>query len=258
MTLDEIIALHNNQSWEVEDPSNRDQCFDLALGWCDALGVPRETIRHLNASEIWTEPTDLAVQYFNFIPNTPNGVPQRGDIVVFSGKVGHVSVATGKGDTNFFESFDQNWDTTHFNAGKDPNTGLLIPICRFVTHQYNDVLGWLSPKSAVTPQPTPQPVTDQSKYDFGEGFGILEMQAVKSTLHDQANKISSLTESLNNEIANSNQQGNMITDLRQQLADCQNTPVPPQTPPQTPPDWQDQSFTNPIAKLLFQIAKNLG
>jgi len=32
--------------------------------------------------------------------------------------------------------------------------------------------------------PTPPPVTDQSKYDFGEGFGIMELQAARGIMHD--------------------------------------------------------------------------
>lgn len=257
--LDEFISINNGKPLEVEDPSNRDQCFDLALGWCDALGIPRETIRHLNASEIWTDPTDLAVQYFDFIPNTPNGIPQKGDIVVFSGKVGHVSVATGKGDSNTFESWDENWDTAHFNAGIDPKTGLLIPICRFLTHQYNDVLGWLHPKSVVPPQP--EPINDQTKYDFGGDTGNVELGAMRSMYNDARRNL------VNAEVANKQQadiigllQGdvtqanNTITELNTQIDNLkkenqdqveiidqlrkqiQDTPTNPNLPPVTPPD----------------------
>jgi hypothetical protein len=45
-------------------------------------------------------------------------------------KYGHVSIATGEGDTNSFVSFDMNW------GGKE---------AKFVTHDYNYFLGVLRP-----------------------------------------------------------------------------------------------------------------
>lgn len=179
--FNQMVATHNGQPWEVEDPGAKDQCFDLALGWCDILGIPRETIRHPFASQIWTNPLDITLQYFEFIPNTPNGIPQKGDVVVFAGNVGHVSVAFGKGDSNTFDSFDENWDTIHYHDNQGN------PICRTVTHDYKQVLGWLRPRiQSVQADPN---INDQSKYNFGEPWGVMEMQATKSVLNDQAQKI---------------------------------------------------------------------
>lgn len=46
---------------------------------------------------------------------------------------------------------------------------------------------WLQP-------PTPQPPmgTDQTRYDFGEGFGVMELQAARSTMQDQKRTITNL------------------------------------------------------------------
>lgn len=51
---------------------------------------------------------------------------------------------------------------------------------------------WMAP--AV---PTPSPVTDQSKYDFGEGFGIMELQAARGIMHDLKREKNGLRNRLN-------------------------------------------------------------
>lgn len=45
---------------------------------------------------------------FTKIPNTPDLVPALGDICVFDGTHGHVSIAVGIGNTSRFLSLDQN------------------------------------------------------------------------------------------------------------------------------------------------------
>ena len=134
----------NGKPCEVNDPTNKNQCMDLAYAWIDMLKIPRETIGHLYAYQVYTQPKDSTRQYFDLIPNTPTGVPQLGDLVVFGTKVGiagHICISTGKGNTNQFESFDQNWN------GKQYGT--------LVQHNYNGVLGWLYPKNVV---PAPEMV----------------------------------------------------------------------------------------------------
>lgn len=137
MTFDEFFTANNGKSVETEDPTNLYQCMDLAFAWCDAMGVPRETIRHLNAFEVWTQPIDITLQYFDFIPNTPMGAPKAGDLVIFNqgvGPSGHISIATGNGDPKGFTSFDQNWNG--------------VASAQLVNHIYTDVYGWLHKKEA--------------------------------------------------------------------------------------------------------------
>lgn len=169
----EFIDKNNGKPLEVEDSSNLDQCFDLVLGWLDVLQVPHDAIRHLNASQIYTNPTDETLKYFEVIPNTPFGIPHMGDIVVFSGKVGHTCVATGKGTNSSFESFDENWDTPHFHDAKGN------PICRLVTHSYNQVLGWLRIREVYSD--VLNPITDKTRWIFGK-YGELELGTVLSML----------------------------------------------------------------------------
>ncbi|MGN0601343.1 MAG: CHAP domain-containing protein [Oscillospiraceae bacterium] len=75
---------------------------------------------------------------FDRIPNTPNFVPKKGDIMVWSGSLnggwGHIAVCTGEGNTTYFYSYDQNWHGNH-------------DACAKIKHNYNHVLGVLRPKN---------------------------------------------------------------------------------------------------------------
>jgi len=126
---------------EAEDPTNQNQCMDLAFKWCDTLGIPRETIRHLYAYEVFTKPTDTTKKYFDLIPNGPTNKPNVGDLVVFGTKVGiagHISIETGKSNAQNLQTLDQNWGT--------PKS------VREVLHtNYNGCLGWLHPKTQFSP-----------------------------------------------------------------------------------------------------------
>jgi hypothetical protein len=72
--------------------------------------------------------------HFTKIANTPEGVPEKGDIVLFGqtiGQWGHVCIAI-EGNVDKFRSFDSNWPT-----GSLP---------KIIEHSYVGVLGWLRPK----------------------------------------------------------------------------------------------------------------
>lgn len=81
--------------------------------------------------------------YFDKIPNTPDYVPVKGDIVIWTAfsnnQFGHIAIASGEGDTNTFVSYDQNWNVQKVER---------------IRHNYNSVLGALRPKAltAVAPQ----------------------------------------------------------------------------------------------------------
>jgi hypothetical protein len=118
------------ESSSIDTSGTRDQCVDLfrvynrkVIGGNDMAG---------NAVDYFT---NYPVVYYDKIPNTPTGVPQLGDVIVWGttyGTYGHISVCTDIADTKGFTSFDQN----------DP----LKSKCHFQPHTYNGVLGWLRPK----------------------------------------------------------------------------------------------------------------
>lgn len=108
MTLQQFINTHNGKPVEVEDPSNRDQCMDLAFAWLDAQGIPRATIRHLYAYQAFTQPSELTKQYFDLV----QGNPSPGDLIVWGtgvGIAGHIAIYVSGNYPTGFTSFDQNW-----------------------------------------------------------------------------------------------------------------------------------------------------
>jgi hypothetical protein len=135
MTLDGFVQEWEGKFCEKEDPSAPNQCFDLAFAWCDALAIDRASIRHAFAYQVFAQPNDLTLQNFDYIPNTPNGLPKQGDLVVWAqsyGGYGHIGIATGKSDLGSFDCFEQN----------DP----VGSKCHIRRYSYDLVLGWLRPK----------------------------------------------------------------------------------------------------------------
>jgi len=110
------------------------QCFDLVNRWSTYLGYRPFT--GLYAYGI----IDQTQGNYTKILNSPTAVPQAGDIIVwnsrYGGGYGHTAIATGIGDTNSFESFDQNYPT-----GSPAH---------LVRHSYDGVIGWLRPNKLTT------------------------------------------------------------------------------------------------------------
>ncbi|PWU04796.1 MAG: hypothetical protein C5B43_04120 [Verrucomicrobia bacterium] len=129
ITFEDFTNLLNGTSVDFDNYFG-DQCVDLVQFWSRNLGGPRFT----------GDAQDLANQagtFYTWVANTPDAVPQKGDIIVWSKQlnntVGHVAIASGTGDTNSFQAFEQN----------DPGPG----VCLFKTYSYFAVLGWLHPAS---------------------------------------------------------------------------------------------------------------
>lgn len=136
--LDDFVATNNGYPLEVEDPSNRDQCMDLAFGWCEVIGIPHSATRHLYAYEVFTKPTDITYEYFDVVAYQPGMVAPTGSLVVwkprgrFTGIAGHIDLALSGSSSTQFRAFDQNWASHDY--------------CEILVHPYDDVLGWLIPK----------------------------------------------------------------------------------------------------------------
>lgn len=136
MTLDQFVTQHTNKFIDFDNFAGG-QCMDLFRFYVrDVLGYPQpRPVR--GAANIWLNyDTDLNLStFYDKIPNTPNGVPQKGDVMIWNMSAGagygHISVVLS-GDVNSFVSFDQNFPTN------SP--------CVKVTHTYKNVYGWLRPK----------------------------------------------------------------------------------------------------------------
>lgn len=152
----EFFKMFNWQSVEVVDPTNRNQCFDLAVAFCLDLGLPITIFAGLlHARQIWTNPTPLSKEKFDFIPNTATFIPKMGDICVFgNGVSGHVSMANGVGNLGTFQSFDQNWSPAQ-------------QVSQIINHDYDrdNLLGVLRFKT--TPAVVTPPVGDNIKRKSG-------------------------------------------------------------------------------------------
>lgn len=128
MTFQEFIDKYNGKSCEVGgSPNALNQCVDLANAYLiEVCGLPG--IFNTNAIDFPSKAGDK----FDYIQNTPDGVPQRGDLVIFDiGPYGHISIFVD-GSSTYLNTFDQNWPK--------------ILTCRIVKHDYTKVVGWLRPK----------------------------------------------------------------------------------------------------------------
>jgi len=113
------------------------QCFDLIQFWSAEL--QGGWIPGLLAKDIM----DQFLPNYEKIWNSPDNIPQAGDIVVWGGGIngglGHTAIATGKGDVWTFQVFSQN----------DP----VGSPCIYRTYTYSYVRGWLRRKVVAPPTP---------------------------------------------------------------------------------------------------------
>lgn len=128
MTVDQFTAKYNNKPIDF-DGAYGDQCVDLVQQFSiEVLKI--SPWGSGNAIGRWANyPKDK----FTKIPNSPSGVPQKGDVLIWGkslGEYGHIAVFLD-GDAKNFRSFDQNFP--------------LNSKCHVQKHNYNGLLGWLRP-----------------------------------------------------------------------------------------------------------------
>lgn|SRR3990167_1365224 len=134
MTFQEFIEKFNGKYIDFDGVYGA-QCVDLIRYYIvEVLGISNNTIKPVAGAKDMFEKYDTLVDknVFERIPNTPTGVAEESDIVLWgatSGNpYGHVALFV-EGDTNSFRSFDQN-----FPVGSP---------CHIQNHSYSNVLGWL-------------------------------------------------------------------------------------------------------------------
>ena len=142
MTFDEFITKRLDKKADF-DGKYDGQCVDLFRFYVQEVVDFPQPMGVGGAANFWSNyETDPNLnKYYDKIPNTPTGVPLKGDIPIWNTKAGggygHVSIFI-EGDTKKFVSFDQNWPT--------------LSKCTKTEHTYTNVLGWFRPKaSVVTP-----------------------------------------------------------------------------------------------------------
>lgn len=132
ISFDDFIKKYTNVGVDT-DGAFGGQCMDLMHKYCqEVLGLADLSIlAQSNAKSVWTNfPNVKGHELFTQIPNTPIGVPLKGDIMLYDfNPDGHVDMFI-QGDVNSFRSFSQNFPTGSKSI--------------VVNHpNYNGVYGWL-------------------------------------------------------------------------------------------------------------------
>lgn len=131
LTLQQFIDKWDNKGIDFDGHYGY-QCVDLYRQYVqEVLGCPQSP-GVIGAKDIWDS---YLSSYFDRIPNTPEGVPEAGDIMIWGsvyGAFGHVAIVT-EATVSTFKCFSQN----------DP-TGAVCGIKLYRT--YKPTLGWLHPK----------------------------------------------------------------------------------------------------------------
>lgn len=165
MNYETFIKTHVGKAMDYDGCAGA-QCVDLAKYYLDEVfGIKPGNWGDAHDYYDGFYAHNELVQNFDRIPNTPDFVPQKGDICVWksslsSGGWGHIAIATGEGDTNHFYSYDQNWTGRH-------------DACTRIYHNYNHFAGVLRPKDrskvtgAVKPS-MPTRVLDRTGFKKGD------------------------------------------------------------------------------------------
>lgn len=206
MTIQEFINKYNGKYVEVAgSPNALNQCVDLANAYIrEVLGLP--IIEWTNAVDFPTKAGDK----YDYILNTPTGVPQKGDLMIWKPSPGHIAIFI-EGDANRFTSFDEN-----FPIGSKSH---------IQEHTYQNVTGWLRAKNQEPMATITQKELDaiRTARDFNYN-AWKDAVRVTETLQNENNSLVVQNENLTNENAK------LATDLTTCL-NTQNNPPTPIVPP---------------------------
>lgn len=258
MTLQQFIEKWNGQYLEVAGPTAVNQCVDLANAYIrDVLGLPM--IEWTNAKDFPAKGGNL----YTYVQNTPTGVPQEGDLVIWDGEYGHIAIFI-EGDANSFRSFDQNYPTG-------------TP-CHVQNHTYANVLGWLHAKA-----PEPMAVITQKELDairLARDQHYNDLQAAKTTIDnlnqiindknrkidDVTSEVSSLSSQVTSCVTRLNsalEQAKRVPTLEAQIAECdtmRSTWIEQESSyKRTISQLKNTSYkTVPVKTLLKEVMRRLG
>ena len=146
------------------------QCVDLAKLYMDkVLNIQIGAIGNAEAYYRRYDELNILKDNFDRIPNTPDFIPQRGDLVIWNEKqangCGHISLATGEGNTKNFNSYDQNWG---------------IKEMHLVNHTYKNVAGVLRAKNQDNINGPRQIIDERQPIEERIGEFILDLDLYNS------------------------------------------------------------------------------
>ena len=198
MKLQEFIEAFNGRYIDF-DGAYGAQCFDLFHYYnVQVLGLSDGSILAAPAAkDIYNNFENLkGHDYFERIPNTPTGVPNEGDVVIWgNGTWGHVAVFV-EGNANSFRSFDQNFPTG------SP--------CHIQNHTtYTGVSGWLRFKTSSIP------VTPALQECLTQHTQLVDQCNKKDA---EINRLNNIQAEMQNDIDGFKSQIQHYTDYEKQLA----------------------------------------
>lgn len=203
---DKLVRFIDNLIGQFVEVSYKEaiyQCMDLAYNWVFCLDIPKATIQHTYAYQVYTDANDFTRQYFDVIPNLKETIPQVGDLVIWnktSGNIaGHIAVVIEATQTKM-KVFEQN---------KPLGTNAHVQ-----DESYTNCLGFLRPKYAQIEtipawlktllQESGVQITDEGSFREIWSNGIRyeqdveklteQVKSVNEALSDRAMEVSLLTE----------------------------------------------------------------
>ena len=226
LSLNDFIAAYTGKTVSFPNCSDNECMTLLHVYLQEVFGLTDPLLlANPSAYEVYTNfAQEAGNQYFTLIANTPEGVPNPGDIVVFAANNpeaqteanGHVCIFIS-GDVNSFTSFDCNYPT-----------GSLPHVQR---HTYGGVLGWLSPKAQgefVTEAEMTKLVQESMAFESFITAGYNSPNDVNTklqsytdqvtALQNQVGKLTSSNEALQLEVQSNKDQMAKLADITQQQA----------------------------------------
>jgi cell wall-associated NlpC family hydrolase len=111
---DKLLRFIDNTIGHFQEVSYKEaiyQCMDLVYEWVFVLDIPKATIQHQYAYEVYTQASDFTRQYFDIILNLKETIPQEGDLVIWnktsSNIAGHIAIVIEATQTTM-KVFEQN------------------------------------------------------------------------------------------------------------------------------------------------------
>lgn len=151
------------------DNAYGNQCVDLFRFYCREVLKITQPKGVVGAKDFFEkfEQDPILVQNFKKVINTPEGVPNEGDVMIWKATkgnpYGHIAICLSA-DKNKFISFDQNWNN--------------VQKCLEITHDYKNVHGWLSPLQ-ISNDMKPTEKLPQSFYEIREFKQLKERKLVE-------------------------------------------------------------------------------
>jgi len=216
MTLSEFVKKYTNQFVEYHsyDPRAKNQCTDLANQWLvEGLGL--QAIIGTNAIDF---PSKAVANGMDWIPNTPEGIPQPGDLIVYEGAVGHIDIALEGCTTSKIVAFSQNYPTGS------------PCVVRTGTYLRPKVVGWISPKGIMNSDEMiikktdfERMVTEGTAYkDIIAKYNVADAQGLYNMVAGLQSRITTLGNDLGTAQAEMKNREEQVARLKEQIANLTN------------------------------------